>query len=847
MTATSSHNALPFRNALRVVSQNKKMTIVTCILQFFGIPLAMTASMLAVIADSHTVKDGAIYKMLSDMHVEIYAGIGVMLASAAIFMGMFAAINSFTELFKKTQVDMLYSLPLTGTQRFFSNYLGGCLMYIVPYLAAVLLGWIILFGLSPFVNWGYEFQNYNSFGEFMGEIGKYYGLGTLGLLFLMLLYYTLTVLVTVCCGTLFETLYTTILLNCLIPGTLALIIGVITSKLDMEFEYSWYCIGYMSPIGGLIYLIMLLTGEMNVTMDSNAYHFSATQTISHQMLPSYCRWIIAIILLTAAMTAGAWFLYKRRKSEETGKPFVFILAYYIMLTLGTLAILCISAVEENFIGPAIFIAAVAYFIMEVIRKRGFRKFWLSIVTFAATVIASFGCYALIINTDGFGRTNYVPTALNVRSVCVEYFDQCSNRQFEYRLEYTDRDVINQIISLHHDLLADRKADNGSKRYQTRWAADLNAQMLSERWARLDYDRNSYAESTFHYSLPYSITGNFKDLDQNITSSRSQTNNKTMMTSEIDKLLDPSVSLPEGMEGEYTNGYNVSLTYYTRTGSTVHRTYQVNTDEMQRLMNIVHDTDLYAEALSSGLSARFNMEYTSYDDKLKKSTIPNSIQFKMSNIADDAGIRYRTQTVYMPDAPAKLLQLAAAYEKDLTAMTAEDFRTAKIYGYLSQLPVYENCKETIALLESFGVQKFDLAERLGIHEMGSGEYSGIGVLLFKPEQNRTASVNYPHSTAADIYFKTTPAYEDVILYRELTSMREEYPELYKLLEAARSNYVTDENCYVLYFDGVSYIIPEADAQLAEALIQKGDGYYLNKNIKFAYDYGWQKTTGTDYFD
>ena len=175
MTATFSRNALPVRNALRVVNQSKKMTIVTCILYLLGMPLAALAAMLEIVSDSHSHDKTQFWIVMRGMEWEMYMVIGIILLGAAVFMGMFAAINSFTEVHKKTKVDMLYALPLTGTQRFFSDYLGGCLMYIVPYIVSCLLSWGVIFGAAPFVRWGTDSLGYTtgfaSFGEFLGEIG----------------------------------------------------------------------------------------------------------------------------------------------------------------------------------------------------------------------------------------------------------------------------------------------------------------------------------------------------------------------------------------------------------------------------------------------------------------------------------------------------------------------------------------------------------------------------------------------------------------------------------------------------------------------------------------------------
>ena len=839
MTATFSRNALPVRNALRVVNQNKKMTIVTCILYLLGMPLAALAAMLELISSSHRWDKTPFWRAMNSMEFEMYMVIGIILLAAAVFMGMFAAINSFTENHQKTKVDMLYALPLTGSQRFFSDYLGGCLMYIVPYIVSCILSWCVIFGAAPFIQWNSD-VGFASFGEFLSETAGKIGMGMFGLLILMLLYYTLSVLVTVCCGTLFESIYTNILLNCLIPGTVALIIGVISMKVDFDFEYSWQIVGFMSPIGGLIYLLFLISGELDDMVYSSAYNFAASQTFSHESLPNYLRWIFAILVLTAVMFVGAWLLYKRRKAEEVGKPFVYVLAYYLMLTLGTMAILCMVVAEKRLLGAAILISAVAYFIMEVIRKRGFKRFWLSVISYITTVVLTLGCFTVIVKTKCFGRMNYVPAAIGVSSVRLEFStDGTDSRDFCYELEYTDREVISGITKLHHDIVNDRKGE--TKYHDSIKSEQLNQEMLDARYKQLSYDGS--------YSISYANDQSYPGYVENIPFSLTHDDYEDSYDVYGDKLQ--TGSIPDNAVGNYTNGERVSITYYTLTGTMIHRSYNLTADEYYRMLNTIRGTELYAQATADGLYARMKQDYSQYDDKLHENVIPQSIRFNLTNVGSDSSTECNFHTVYLSEAPAKLLQLKDAYQADLSSMTEADFRTADIYGYLSEVPVYETCTGTISLLNDWGLEGFNAAERFAFSDaqnvLNSNFSGAMGIRLYAPDNNRTASYDYPHSTASETYVKGEAAYTDGIYVSNRTNLEKSYPELWALLEAATRNYVTAENCYVLWFGDKQYIIPEKDSALAEAVIKKGSGYGWKQSHMMPEDFGWTATNGgTDYF-
>ncbi len=716
MTAMSLRN-FPARNALRVVKQNQKMTIVTCILYLLGIPLVIAAGMFEVIDES---REHPLYIQ----NTEMYAVLGILFLGIAVFMGMFAAILSFTELHKKSRVDMLYALPLTGRQRFFSDYIGGCLMYIIPYLISVILGWIVIFCMAPFVNWqGTEY----TFGTFMAEAGKMYAMATFGLLALMLLYYTLSVFVTVCCGTLFESIYTNILLNCLIPGTLALVLAIISDEVGLGFEDMWQVVGFTSPIGGLIYLILLLAGEVDGISNfaSNAYQFAATQNgAAHAMLPTYLRWIFIILLLTAVLLIVAWQLYVRRKAEDVGKPFIYVAAYYVMLTLVTVLIMCMLKSGEESIGPVLILSAIVYFVMEVIRRRGFKRFWLSLITYAATILVSIAGFSLVVATGCFGRVSYVPAALGVKSVVLE-FEDVNNNRFDYMLEYTDADIISGVTELHRQIIQDEK--NGVN-------DALNRQMLEERWCELDYNTyNDPGRGLYETSLPY--YGEYGKYGERL---------------EEEWTTDPYLPVPAGAYAEYGRTSRVSITYYTVAGTWVHRSYSLNGDQMQKLLQLVYGTPLYAQARADGLRARLEDEYRITDwDSPNYGKLPSRITFVTESNTGNYNVAH---SVKLDNAAENLERLAVAYQSDLEQMTAQDFATAEFYCYINQLEVYTCCKNTIAVLDSFGIEPFKVTEHYAFWDAENADtiYTEAtaapdtnfwGIRIYTPETSRAVSAQH----------------------------------------------------------------------------------------------------------
>ena len=502
MTAKFLNN-YPAKNAVRIISQNRKFAIVTCILSLLGIPLILGAGMMEGYLD-------ALSRTRDTYHYSFscypYMLIGGFCGAVAVLLGIFCGIRAFEEEWNKTRVDMLYSLPLNGTQRFFSNYIGGFMMYTVPYIVSVLLGWIILLIMSPLIISNVGAPAAEEFHEFY----LYYFLGSLGLFALMCMYYTISAVCASCCGTLFENIYTNLLLNVLIPGTCAAVLAVITNEVSgLDFEYSWDFIGYISPIGGLIYLIYILI-EKGIDFDfsdyTSSYQAYGGSSEKSGLIPAYTRWIIVIIVLTAALLVLAWKLYQRRKAEHVSKPFVYIWLYYLIISAVTACILCIGAADADALFAVILFSAIVYFIMEVIRKRGFKKFWLSVVTYIVTIAIAIGGYNLITATECFGRTKYIPPVGTVTSVDIS-FRETGLRGYDsadYHLTYKDRETISKIqefqrnyIQNHYDFMKQLNALCTEYHYQLQY--NYNAALESYEnydYKTADSDWNCFETTSF---------------------------------------------------------------------------------------------------------------------------------------------------------------------------------------------------------------------------------------------------------------------------------------------------------------------------------------------------------------
>lgn len=427
-----------------------KMAIIIGILHMAAAP----AVVIALIA--------GIYSKDPTAMVEIFAVIGVITTAVAGFMGIFIAIDSFSCLHNKSVVDMKLSLPLTASQRFFSNFLSGLAAYIGPFLAAqvvsllgIAYGFIFMEGRTFEEPWygseGIRYREYTChfFSEALPMLLKLIIAGIL----VMLMLYTVTVLVTVCCGSKFESIAYTILINIMIPLTVYLVFMSMFSGLygiDMSDKIMGI-IMFTSPAGGIVAAVGMVLG--NGMLMNNFYM-------------NYLVWGICYFLITAGIGAGAFFLYKKRRAEQVSKPFVFKLLYYIISTAAVFCIYSVFYYNEVGLVPAILTTVIVYIILEVAANRGFKKIWLSLIKYAGAMAASVLIIFAAQETEGFGMVTRVPDISQVKYAELNYggfygmlhlpreYDESGSWRISY-LELDEKENIETIISAHQNIVDEK--------------------------------------------------------------------------------------------------------------------------------------------------------------------------------------------------------------------------------------------------------------------------------------------------------------------------------------------------------------------------------------------------------
>lgn len=422
---------------------NSKNLIVNIILEILGLPVL---SVIAIIGFYYDNKENmtAAEEVMQDAVMAGCIPFGIIACctlAVSVLMGSVIALAQYSYLYKKTITDMNYSLPLSTTQRFFADYLSGLTIYIGIPLVSVALSLGILGVGSIFVN----------MTEMWKEMPFILSLVFI-VIFAMVQYYTMSVFALSFCGNTFESHFSILAFAVMIPATIGCLWGAITKSSAFGMTASAILTKGIftstNPIGAAFFFFRY--GEAYSNEDGTAF-------------PMYMKWLGFTIIVTAVYLGGAYLLQRFRKAEDVSKPYVYRSFFYAIMTMGTFCVLSLFIMADAFIVAGIVICAVIWFIMEIITRRGFKKFWTAPVAFATAVISVLGICWVCDITNGFGASKRVPSTMSVSSVTLNLDDTMG--QYVNDIKFRDKDVINATVELHKEIV-DRHFHPGKYSYKT---------------------------------------------------------------------------------------------------------------------------------------------------------------------------------------------------------------------------------------------------------------------------------------------------------------------------------------------------------------------------------------------
>lgn len=455
LTPLKSKNDTRFlKNFILSMKNSRKILIFISVLQLLGLPLLGTILLVAAANEGEIGVSGSAFMLIS-----------VFCLAAALLCGIFIAVSNFSYLYKKSQVDMIYSLPIKKKHKFLSDYISGLAVYIVPYIiGCIFFNLIILGGIIciPEMN--------ELFGEEQSIMPIIWQAEFAGLL-VMTMIYTLSVLVLCCCGTLFESIMNIFMINGIIPGGIGVVAAMFFANLYGVpiFETVAPMLGYTSPIGAVIYMFHVLETQEENMYNSDIFCINGA---------TYGKWVAFFLLFTVLYFALTMFLYHRRKAEDVSKPYAFKLLYYILITVITMAISLFARYDFSTVFPIIIFSLIIYMIFEVITNRGFKKIYKSFIRYGVTMVGILIICVTATGTHGFGVQDKTYSASRVSSVEVDYsgiddvmqYNSISDGGWSYwgsynegnTIEYKEKEVIEKVIDVQKQAIE----TYNSKEYET---------------------------------------------------------------------------------------------------------------------------------------------------------------------------------------------------------------------------------------------------------------------------------------------------------------------------------------------------------------------------------------------
>lgn len=414
------------------INENRKGLIVHSVLELLGLPVVSLIAVIVFYLDNNYIN----YEY--DVP-EMFLVIAVISLIISILLGAYFALSTFSYLYRKSLADMNYALPLDSKQRFFADYLAGLTVYFVPVICAVLLSFII-FGIGCLIT---------DLSEVATMIPLFLKAGFIVLVG-MLMYYTISVLAITFCGSIFESILSVLLINGIIPATI-----ICTSFIIYSAD------GY----GGTDDSILEKLGFLATSPGGAAaffFSYFVYRDIGAFLSSLYVKWMIAALLVSAVFLIAAYLLYKHRKAEDISKPYVYKSYFYVMMGAAVFCILSLFFAAEINIFGGILICAIGWFIMEVIRRRGFKRFWTAAIGFAAAVAVTFAIKGISDATEGFGVYKYVPSDSGVEAVTLHISGYHLMLGYD-ELSFKDKDVIKAVTELHKEAI-DRHDNYDSYEY-----------------------------------------------------------------------------------------------------------------------------------------------------------------------------------------------------------------------------------------------------------------------------------------------------------------------------------------------------------------------------------------------
>lgn len=615
MTATGSTTKKNFFiSYLRYkLFRNKNLLIISALFSVLCIPLFSVCMSICIEMVNATIENQNFdtlhnSKMFSDIDMIMVAGFVIAAASAAVVLILaFVTVNSmFSYNLKKCDADMYLSLPLTTTQRFFSDLLTGGIVSVLPMTISGAISAVIMSvtGIGADEGFTTTYLNVLSSGDYESEINiamqqifsrtnnilyrelpQIVTYAFIAMTAVLVFTYLFCVLINSFTGKMSDYIVYTIIAMAALSVIVTTIVGtaimMVTEAASSEEMSS--AVMFASPAGMIFAFILSIVnsfGENVFVISESKGVYSAVRNDNIDIFCTFnTRNVIIMILVFAVLIVLAYVVTRLRKAEKTGSHFVFELPYHIISLSIVCALLCIaigtspvmidSTLYMTFM-ICIAISAIVYFFAEITHGRKINKIWQSLLRYVGAILGTLLLCTVIRQTDIFGLERYVPSTDGIKSVEMstkKAFSDNGNSDY-YTINFKNTDNISAITKYHSFIVnngcahrySDYGVEPGNDNYYVRFVYKMKDGRMITRSLSIIVDQKAYGEyakTLYDMRYVFSKTDEYTEKIKNIGTSAERIDFYTRNGNSYGRLLNNDLNdkLISAIENDYKSGRN----------------------------------------------------------------------------------------------------------------------------------------------------------------------------------------------------------------------------------------------------------------------------------------------------
>lgn len=593
--------------------RNKNLLIISALFSVLCIPLFSVCMSICIEMVNVTIENQNFdtlhnTKMFGDIDMIMAAGFVIAAASAAVVLILaFVTVNSmFSYNLKKCDADMYLSLPLTTTQRFFSDLLTGGIVSVLPMTISGAISAVIMSvtGIGADEGFTTTYLNVLSSGDYESEINiamqqifsrtnnilyrelpQIITYAFIAMTAVLVFTYLFCVLINSFTGKMSDYIVYTIIAMAALSVIVTTIVGtaimMVTEAASSEELSS--ALMFASPAGMIFAFILSIVnsfGENVFVISESKGVYSAVRNDNIDIFCTFnTRNVIIMILVFAVLIVLAYVVTRLRKAEKTGSHFVFELPYHIISLSIVCALLCIaigtspvmidSTLYMTFM-ICIAISAIVYFFAEITHGRKINKIWQSLLRYVGAILGTLLLCTVIRQTDIFGLERYVPATDGIKSVEIsskKAYSDNGNSDY-YTINFKNTDNISAITKYHSFIVnngcahrySDYGVEPGNDNYYVRFVYKMKDGRMITRSLSIIVDRKAYGEyakTLYDMRYVFSKTDEYTENIKNIGASAERIDFYTRNGNSYGRLLNNDLNdkLISAIENDYKSGRN----------------------------------------------------------------------------------------------------------------------------------------------------------------------------------------------------------------------------------------------------------------------------------------------------